>query len=174
MDDDISDFDDEFEPALPLDEHESMLVQQDLVDLEAFEVTFRAEGYKGVSVWCQDCAEDHFYPWDLLRNNLELLLQTGETPVHEPAFEPDPEEYVPWEYARGYVDALSDVGVDRRRLLDECGRCGYSLEGDQRAANFCPRCGAALLGARLAAALRERGMDDDAIGELLREFGIPG
>lgn len=177
------DFDPEFEDfgpsgddegMIPLDEHESALVAQDLVDLASFEATFEAEGYRGVSVYCHDCAEEHYYPWELLRNNLELLLQTGETPVHEPAFAPNPQQYVPWEYARGYVDALGDVGVDDRRPVGQCSRCGLDLDDVYVHANFCPRCAAPLLGVRLVAALQDRGMDESEISAILREMGIPG
>ena len=174
-DDDFEDYEDEFEPEpIPLDDHESALVEQDLVDLASFETTFAAEGYRGVSVWCQDCMEEHFYPWDLLRGNLQLLLETGETPVHEPAFAPDPHQYVPWEYARGYVDALSDVGVDQRRPVGICPRCSLEFPVELAHANFCPRCSMPLLGPRLAQALRDRGFDDVEVATILREMGLPG
>jgi hypothetical protein len=175
-DDDFDpDFDDEFEPEpIPLDEHESAMVQQDLVDLESFEATFAAEGYRGVSVYCHDCAEEHYYPWELLRGNLQLLLETGETPVHEPAFAPNPDQYIPWEYARGYVDALSDVGVDQRRPVGVCPRCALQLPVELAHANFCPRCSMPLLGPRLVEALTERGYSQDDISSILREMGLPG
>ncbi len=174
--DDFDDFDelsdDDF--GLPLDDHESALVRQDLVDLASFEATFLTEGYRGVAVFCQDCVEEHYYPWDMLRGNLETLLETGETPVHEPAFAPDPDQYVPWEYARGYVDALRDVGVDRRREVDACPRCGITIPEELRQANFCPRCAAPFLAVRLAGVLKERGLDDDEVAALLHDIGIPG
>jgi hypothetical protein len=157
-----------------LDDHESAMVHQDLTDLENFEATFRAEGYRGVAVWCQDCAEDHFYPWDMLRENLHLLLETGETPVHEPAFEPDPDEYIPWEYARGYVDALQDVGVGQRLDVALCHRCGFHVPDELVQANFCPRCGTAMLPARLVAALEQQGLDAATISQVLRAAGMPG
>ena len=123
-------------------------------------------------MWCHDCQEEHFYPWDLLRNSLELLLETGEVPVHEPAFQPDPDEYVPWEYARGYIDALRDVGVDHRATVDACPRCSLSLEGPLSAANWCPRCASPLLGPRLVAALEEVGLSPPAVRHVLRAAGI--
>lgn len=159
---------------LPLDDHESAMVQQDLTDLEAFERTFRAEGYRGVSVYCRDCEVEHYYPWELLRENLRLLLETGETPVHEPAFDPDPAHYVPWEYARGYVDALHDAGVPARIQLDDCPTCGFLLGEELAGANFCPRCSTPLIGPRLIAALEGRGMDADTLQAVLHEVGIPG
>jgi hypothetical protein len=169
-------FDDDLEDggSEPLDEHESAMVEQDLSDLADLEATFRGEGYRGVSLFCQDCVEEHYYPWDMLRENLTLLLQTGETPVHEPAFEPDPERYVPWEYARGYVDALRDVGVADRLEVDRCSRCGLQLPTDLRGANFCPRCGETLLRQRLPEALAAVGLDEDTVGMVLRRLGLPG
>jgi hypothetical protein len=169
FDDGLDDgFDDE-----PLDEAETALVRQDLTDLADFREAFEPEGYRGVAVWCNDCIEEHYFPWDMLRENLQLLLATGETPVHEPAFQPEPERYVPWDYARGYVDALRDVGVDQRLTVDSCPRCGIVLEGDLGRANFCPRCGTGLLGARLADALSAAGLDADTIQELLAAVGLP-
>lgn len=171
--DEYDDGPDEFDTE-PLDAHESVLVQQDLVDLEDFESTFSAEGYRGVAVWCHDCAADHFYPWDMLRENLTMLLETGETPVHEPAFQPNPDEYVPWEYARGYVDALRDVGADQRLPIGTCARCGFSVDPHLTQANFCPRCGTPMLAARIIATLEERDVDEREIAAILREIGLPG
>src|SRR3712207_7590193 len=42
---------------------------------------------KGVVFYCPDCDEDHYLAWDLLAGNLQELLNAGESPVHEPAFE---------------------------------------------------------------------------------------
>ena len=48
----------------------------------------------------------HYFDWDLLRGNLKHLLDSGRPRVHEPAYDPDPDHYVTWEYARGYADAV--------------------------------------------------------------------
>jgi predicted RNA-binding Zn-ribbon protein involved in translation (DUF1610 family) len=167
--DELDGFDDE-----PLDEHETAMIQQDLTDLADFEATFRPEGYRGVAVWCPDCVEEHYYPWDMLRENLELLLDTGETPVHEPAFAPEPDRYIQWDYARGYVDALRDAGVAERVDLAACSRCGLEFAPPLPQGNFCPRCGTALLGARLAKVLSEAGLDDASTETVLRRVGLPG
>ena len=29
--------------------------------------------------------------------------------MHEPAYDPDPDHYVTWEYARGYADGVHDT-----------------------------------------------------------------
>ncbi len=176
MSDDDHEHDDGFDDGIeePLDANETQLIQQDLSDLAEFELAFAGEGYRGVAVFCQDCVEEHYYPWDMLRENLELLLETGETPVHEPAFAPEPDRYIPWDYARGYVDALRDAGVDQRIDMERCPRCGLRLEELAAQANYCPRCAAPLLVARLDAALERRGIDGDERTAILRESGIPG
>ena len=37
------------------------------------------------------------------------LLTSGRPRVHEPAYDPDPDHYVTWEYARGYADGVHDT-----------------------------------------------------------------
>jgi hypothetical protein len=165
--DGLGEFDDEL-----LDEHETALIQQDLSELADFEAAFRPEGYRGVAVWCQDCVEEHYYPWDMLRGNLQLLLDTGETPVHEPAFAPEPDRYIQWDYARGYVDALHDTGASDRPEVDSCPRCERELEGEERLANYCPRCAAPLYGTRLAVVLASTGLDPEAIRTILARSGL--
>lgn len=171
-DDEFEEFD-EFEDE-PLDDRETALIQQDLIDLDEFEAAFRPEGYRGVAVWCQDCGEEHYYPWDMLRGNLQVLMDTGETPVHEPAFAPEPDRYVQWEYARGYVDALRDAGVGDRLRLDSCPRCGLHFTDDMRSSNFCPRCASPLLTARLRQSLEASGLSEEAIETTLRQAGLIG
>ncbi len=174
FDADDVDADDPLLDGLLLDEHELEHIRRDLDDLADFESAFRPEGYRGVAVWCQDCSEEHFYPWDMLRENLQVLIETGETPVHEPAFAPEPERYVPWDYARGYVDALRDAGVDQRMDVDTCPRCRLALVDDAAQANYCPRCAAPLLVPRLLAALLAHGVDPARIDAIMRETGLPG
>ncbi len=156
-----------------LDEREAAMVEQDLADLDEFEAAFGSEGYRGVAVWCHDCAEEHYYPWAMLRENLTLLLRTGEAPVHEPAFAPEPSRYVPWDYARGYVDALRDAGLADLDATGACPRCGLELGEGGKKANFCPRCGGPLLGARLADALAAAGLDEEAVHRILGSIGLP-
>jgi hypothetical protein len=163
------DFDDDV-----LDEHETALIQRDLADLSEFEGVFRPEGYRGVAVFCQDCVEEHYYEWDMLRENLQMLLDTGETPVHEPAFAPDPDRYIHWDYARGYVDALQDTGVTERLELGRCPRCALDLPSELLQANFCPRCGAPFLRDRIAKVLdSELGLPEETVIALLAAMGLP-
>ncbi len=164
-------FDDGY-PAEPLSEDEAAMVARDLVDLDEFEATFAEEGYRGVAVFCHDCVEEHLYPWGMLRENLTTLIETGETPVHEPAFAPEPDRYIPWDYARGYVDAIRDTGIHQRSDVRACHRCGLDLELLAQRANFCPRCGQPLIATRLIEALLEAGLDDDSVQAILRRAGL--
>ncbi|MBV9098739.1 MAG: DUF5319 domain-containing protein [Frankiaceae bacterium] len=95
--------DDDLEPLTPDEEAE---ITADLADLEVFQVLLEPRGVRGLVVDCQDCEEPHYFAWDLLRSNLRHLLDEGQARVHEPAFSPDPSEYVSWDYARGFADAM--------------------------------------------------------------------
>jgi hypothetical protein len=111
---------DPHDPALDLDappddEPEAMSdaerdeVVADLADLAVYQALLEGRGVRGIVVDCADCGEQHFHEWNLLRASLQQLLEEGHMRPHEPAFDPDPTEYVSWEYCRGYADAvLSD------------------------------------------------------------------
>lgn len=88
----------------PLDDNEREMLHQDLVDVQSLKELLGPKGIKGVVFYCPDCDEDHYLAWDLLAGNLKELLDAGESPIHEPAFQPDPDEYVSWDYARGFLD----------------------------------------------------------------------
>ena len=88
----------------PLDDDERDALQQDLVDVQVLKQILGTKGIRGVVFYCPDCDEDHFLAWDLLAGNIQELLNAGESPVHEPAFNPDPNDYVSWDYARGFLD----------------------------------------------------------------------
>src|SRR3954447_13032984 len=99
--------DDDDMPPLSPDEREDVLA--DLEDLEIFQALLEPRAVRGLVVDCQDCEEPHYFEWDLLRGNLKRLLDQGQPHVHEPAFQPDPAEYVSWDYARGFADAILDL-----------------------------------------------------------------
>ncbi len=92
----------------PLSPREREDVLADLADLEVFRALLEPLGMRGVAMDCDDCGEPHFVDWDLLYGNLRHLLDDGTPRVHEPAYGPDPDDYVTWEYARGYVDGIID------------------------------------------------------------------
>jgi hypothetical protein len=97
------------EPSDPLSEDEKQDVLDDLEDLELYQTLLEPSGIRGLVVDCEDCREPHYFNWELLRANLRHLLDDGRPRVHEPAFNPDPEHYVTWDYARGYTDGVQDT-----------------------------------------------------------------
>jgi hypothetical protein len=101
------DEDDEARTPLSPDEREDVLA--DISDLEVYRALLEPRGVRGLVVDCDDCDEPHYFGWDLLRSNLRHLLDEGRTRVHEPAFAPDPAEYVSWDYARGYSDGALEA-----------------------------------------------------------------
>jgi Family of unknown function (DUF5319) len=106
---DPADLFDDHEPAQPLSDDERADVLADLAELGEFRTTLDPQGIDGITVECADCGEQHFFGWDLMAANLRALLGEGRTHVHEPAFAPDPEAYVTWDYARGYTDAVNTL-----------------------------------------------------------------
>ena len=96
----------------PLTEAERQDVLEDLADLEIYQALLTPIGIRGLVIECEDCHEPHYFDWDLLRANLRHLLTSGRPRVHEPAYDPDPDHYVTWEYARGYADGVHDALAD--------------------------------------------------------------
>lgn len=168
------DFDDEFE-ARPLAQHEAALVRRDIDDLAAFRHAFESDGYKGVSMFCTDCLEEHYYGWDMLEGNLRTLLESGDYPVHEPPYDPKPEDYVNWEYAQGYVDGAVDTMPAQAppRQDEHCPFCGFDMGPVGAMALYCPACGTLLGIATLADSLIAGELSPDVVTALLRASGLP-
>jgi hypothetical protein len=93
----------------PLSDNERQDVLEDLTDLEVYQTLLAPIGVRGLVIECDECHEPHYFDWDLLRGNLRHLLESGLPRVHEPAFNPDPNRYVSWDYARGYCDGVQDT-----------------------------------------------------------------
>lgn len=104
---DLDDLDGDGYGELSAQEREDLLA--DLAELEIYQVLLGPKGIRGLVVDCEDCREPHYFDWDLLRGNLKHLLDSGRPRVHEPAYDPDPDHYVTWDYARGYADAVDDL-----------------------------------------------------------------
>ena len=174
MDDD---YHDEDPGPRPLDRDEAERVRRDLDDLVAFRQAFEPEGYKGVSVFCEDCVEQHFYGWQMLEENLTALLESGETPVHEPAYDPRPHEYIDWQYAQGYLDGLADSGVGPvpapLQDAETCPFCVAELPQGTERLIFCPECGTHMGAARLARILLNRGWSADEVRQALNASHFP-
>jgi hypothetical protein len=154
---------------LPADERES--VEADIEDLSAMRVVFEAQGAKGVVIACSECGSNHFYGWDLLKDSLEHMLQTGEPRMHEPPYQPREDDYVAWDYAKGYVDALADAGLESATTPDltACAWCETPIEAHY---GFCPSCGRAIAVLRMYRELKDRGMDDREVRALLVRAGF--
>ncbi|WP_436502107.1 DUF5319 domain-containing protein [Actinokineospora sp. HUAS TT18] len=106
------------DPALALtepDEHENLPISgeerdellSDLSDLAVYQALLAPRGVRGIVVDCGECDEPHYHDWALLAASLEQLLNDGRMRPHEPAFDPDPQSYVSWEYCRGYADGVT-------------------------------------------------------------------
>jgi hypothetical protein len=161
--------DDDEEP-IELTPEERADVEADLDDLASMRTLFAAQGVKGVVIACQDCGSNHFYEWELLRDNLEQMLETGEPRMHEPAFDIQEDEYIQWDYGKGYIDALSDTGLepDRKIEVAACPWCETVVEPHFQ---FCPRCGRSLGAVRLYHELVGKGLDEREVRALLVRAG---
>jgi Family of unknown function (DUF5319) len=143
-------------------------IEADLEDLAAMHGVFSPQGVKGVVIACQDCGQNHFYEWELLRDNLDHMLDTGEPRMHEPAFGIVEDEYIQWDYGKGYVDAISDAGLQPERRI-EITRCPWCETPFDEGFHYCPRCGRQLGAVRLYQELLSRGIDErDARAMLVR------
>jgi len=145
-------------------------IEADLQDLDAMRTLFEHRSVKGVVIACQDCGANHYYEWDLLRDNLRHMLETGEPRMHEPAFDIYEDEYIQWDYGKGYVDALVEVGLepDRRVEVTACPWCETPFAEEF---SFCPRCGRSLATVRLYRELMDRGFDERDVRALLVRAG---
>jgi hypothetical protein len=122
----------EFE-SQPLQPEEREALRQDLLDVQVLKEVLGSKGIKGTVFYCADCDEDHYLTWDLLSGNLQELLEQGESPVHEPAFDPDPDEYVSWDYARGFLDGYEsfeeeELGEVTNRLIANLLAKGWQMD----------------------------------------------
>ena len=95
--------DDDADDDEPLSDEERVSLLEDLEDIEVFQALLEPRDVRGLVVDCDDCHEPHYFGWALLRGNLRSLLEQGSPHVHEPAFSPDPSDYVSWDYARGFA-----------------------------------------------------------------------
>ena len=154
-----------------LDPDEREDIEADLEDLDGMRVVFEPQGVRGVVIACPDCGSNHFYEWELLKENLEYMLQTGEPRMHEPAYEPREDEYIQWDYGKGYVDALADAGLGMAREV-EVGACPWCRTKLETTFTFCPRCGRSLAPLRLYRELVKKGLEERDVRALLVKAGF--
>lgn len=169
------------------DEREAIL--EELEDLASLRDLFEDRGFRGVLITCAECGDDHFYDWELLRESLEHMLETGEPRMHEPPYSPDPESYLSWEYGRGFLDAQAELDLAQSEAPEEsepkpvepqwlgdrsrCPYCRGKLASRATAEWLhCPFCGVAFAPLRLVDALASRDWDEEAIAALMDECGF--
>jgi hypothetical protein len=160
----------EHDEPVELTPQERYDIEADLLDLEQMRLTFEPRSVKGVVIACQDCGANHYYEWELLRENLQHMLSTGEPRMHEPAFDIAEDEYILWDYGKGYIDAVADAGLEpgRRIEVTSCPWCETPFAEDYA---FCPTCGRTLATVRLYRELIDRGFDDRDVRALLVRAG---
>jgi hypothetical protein len=156
---------------MPLSSDERDGIESDIVDLDSMRLVFAQQGAKGVVIACTDCGENHYYGWDLLKENLEHMLETGEPRMHEPAYDPREDDYVVWDYGKGYVDALADAGLEPESRVDVTA-CAWCMTPVEQSFAFCPRCGRSLAPLRLYQHLLERGLEEQEIRVLMVRAGF--
>lgn len=156
----------------PIDAAERDALSQDLVDVRTLKAVLASRGIRGVVVFCPDCEDDHYLGWDLLAGNLQQILESGTTPVHEPAWEPNPDEYVSWDYARGFLDGYESYPEDRMAGPEICLYCGCHLGEQPRDWAFCPYCGKDFAPINLLLSLRRKGWDTQRIAAIFDECGF--
>jgi len=170
MDDDDAPMEEPMDEPYDLTAAEREDIAADLEDLEAMRVGFQTQGAKGVVIACQDCGQNHFYEWELLRENLDHMLTVGEPRMHEPAWGIVEDEYIQWDYGKGYVDALNEAGLQPSRLI-ELTTCPWCETPFDNAALFCHRCGRQLGAIRLYADLLARGFEEREARAMLVRAG---
>ena len=164
-------FEDEEEAPRPLGGEERESVETDLHDLEAMRAVFQPQGAKGVVIACSECGSNHYYGWELLRESLEHMLQTGEPRMHEPAYDPREDDYVVWDYGKGYVDALVDSGLRESNGVS-VGSCPWCRSPVEPHFGYCPRCGRPMAVGRLYRELLDRGIEEREARALLIRAGF--
>jgi hypothetical protein len=155
----------------PLDAEERGNIEADLGDLDGMRDVFAEQKVRGVVIACPDCNANHYYDWDLLKENLEHMLENGEPRMHEPAFEPREEDYIMWDYGKGYIDALSDAGLnmERKVVMTSCPWCDTPIDDHYV---FCPRCGRSMAPLRLFGELIDRGVEEPEARAMLVRAGF--
>ena len=120
-------------PPLTMEERAGVL--DDLAELEVFRTLLEPTGIKGIVVDCPDCDEEHHVDWALMQANLRQLLDEGQTGRHEPPFDPDPDDYVSWDYASGYADGVA-AQAEQDEPSGRHGASGRAGQGPPAAAGY--------------------------------------
>lgn len=145
-------------------------IEADLDDLTAMRALFEPQSVKGVVIACADCGSNHYYEWDLLRENLQHMLERGEPRVHEPPFKIFEDEYIQWDYGKGYLDAVAEMGMQpgRRIEVTQCPWCELPFSTESA---FCARCGRSMATVRLYRELIDKGFEERDVRAMLVRAG---
>ena len=100
------------DPVEPLSLAEREEVLSDLTDLEVFRELLEPQRRARAGRGLPGVRGDALLRLGPAARQPRHLLDLGRTRVHEPAYSPDPDQYVTWDYARGYADAVCDVTHD--------------------------------------------------------------
>ena|ERR1700712_5495315 len=92
---------------------------EELEEIDMMEQHLASKGIRGLSMHCPDCDVLHYFDWELMRASARHIAEFGEPRVHEPAIDPNEDEYVPYAYARGYLDAVIDINPSATGLNHE-------------------------------------------------------
>jgi hypothetical protein len=127
----------------PIDAAERDALSQDLVDVRTLKAVLASRGIRGVVVFC-----------------------------HEPAWEPNPDEYVSWDYARGFLDGYESYPEDKNPGPAACLYCGSHLGEQPGDWAYCPYCGRDFAPINLLLHLQRLGWDNKKIAETFDECGF--
>lgn len=95
----------EDEDYLPATEEEKRTLREDLKLLRDFRNLLEKKGIRGVMIFCDDCEDPHYYDWNIIESNIQLMLSDLPMPVHEPSLNPNPEAFATWDFCLGYREA---------------------------------------------------------------------
>lgn len=93
----------------PLTEEERMSYLADLHMVSQFRAVLDPRGVRGIVFWCSGCEEKHYFDWDFLEASLQSAAYNGPHIAHEPGTHTDPEDYVTWDYALGFMNGLMEA-----------------------------------------------------------------
>ncbi|MDP9068698.1 MAG: DUF5319 domain-containing protein [Actinomycetota bacterium] len=96
-------------------ETELEVVEQNLVDVTVLKEVFGRDGIKGAAFCCELCDGHHYLEWELIAGTLQEVLDKGHLRAHEPACDPNPRDYVSWDYACGLLDGYESYRVTEPR-----------------------------------------------------------
>ena len=96
----------------PLTEAERQDVLEDLADLEIYQALLQPDRHPRAGHRVRGLPRAALLRLGPAARQPAPPADSGRPRVHEPAYDPDPDHYVTWEYARGYADGVHDTLAD--------------------------------------------------------------